>query len=424
MTILVRSSSLGVLTRDGWLLFGARGVRLFAYGALSVVLVLYLAQLGLEPAQIGLLLTLTLAGDTLLSLWLTTQADRWGRRRVLLCGAALMVLAGLLFLVTRQFSLLVVVATVGVISPSGSEVGPFLAIEQAGLAQTTPDRQRTSIFAWYNLLGSLATAAGALAAGGLAQAVAGWSGEAVVGYRTVLVIYALLGVLLGLLFIRISPAVEARPDHRRQAGDPARWLGLHRSRRIVLQLSALFALDAFAGGFVIQSILAYWFTLRFGAQPVALGAIFFGANLLAGLSALAAARLAARIGLINTMVFTHIPSNLLLMAVPLMPTLPLAAGVFLLRSVISQMDVPTRQSYTMAVVDPDERSAAAGVTGVARTIGAALAPVITGWLFGSAALYSIPFFIAGGLKIVYDLTLYHLFRRVKPPEETAEPSAR
>ena len=186
---------------------------------------------------------------------------------------------------------------------------------------------------------------------------------------------------------------------------------------MVLRLSALFALDAFGGGLVIQSIVAYWFHIRFGVEPALLGGIFFGANILAGISALAAAKIADRIGLINTMVFTHIPSNLLLMLVPLMPSLPLAITVLLMRFSISQMDVPTRQSYTMAVVSPDERSAAAGVTGIARSIGASLSPSLAGALLGVPLLLSVPFFLAGGLKLVYDLTLYRAFRSIRPPEE-------
>jgi predicted MFS family arabinose efflux permease len=199
------------------------------------------------------------------------------------------------------------------------------------------------------------------------------------------------------------------------------WLGLHRSRPVVFKLAAMFSLDAFAGGFVIQSIVAYWFYRRFGVPPAVLGGIFFGANVLAGLSALAAARVAARIGLINTMVFTHLPSNVLLMVVPLMPSLPWAIAVLLLRFCISQMDVPTRQSYTMAVVDHDERSAAAGVTGIARTIGASLSPVLTGPLLANPALLGVPFFLAGGLKIAYDVLLYRSFRAIPPPEERSNP---
>jgi predicted MFS family arabinose efflux permease len=224
--------------------------------------------------------------------------------------------------------------------------------------------------------------------------------------------YAAVGLLLGLLFTRLSRGVEAPTGGAPTTG--AAPLGLHRSRGIVLRLSALFSVDAFAGGFVIQSLVAYWFHTRFGVEPAVLGSIFFGANILAGISALLAARIAARIGLINTMVYTHIPSSILLMLVPLMPSLPLAIAVLLLRFSISQMDVPTRQSYTMAVVSPDERSAAAGVTGIARTLGASLSQLIAGPLLGSA----LPFFLSGGIKIVYDLALWRVFRAVKPPEES------
>ena len=405
------------LTRDGRLLFATRIARMFGYGFLSVVLVLYLIQIGLSEASIGLLLTLTLFGDTAISLWITTNADRVGRRRMLAVGAGLMLFAGVLFALTNDFLLLLVAATIGVISPSGNEVGPFLPIEQAALAHTVPGERRTSVFAWYNLAGSVATATGALCGGVLAQALQGYGMTPLDSYRAVLAGYAASGLLLAFLFMRLSAAVEVDAAAIPQAS--TRRLGLHRSRRVVLTLSALFALDAFAGGFVISSLVAFWFHVRFNVGEAILGAIFFGANLLAGASALLAARLAARFGLIHTMVFTHIPSNILLILVPLMPSLPLAIAVLLLRFSISQMDVPTRQSYTLAVVSPDERSAAAGVTGVARTIGSALSPPIAVPLVGSAALMSAPFFIAGGLKIVYDLMLYRGFKAVQPPEETS-----
>ena len=408
-------------TADRRLLFVTRSARLFAYGFLSVVLVLYLAQVGLSGAQIGLLLTLTLVGDTAISLWMTMTADRVGRRRMLLLGAGLMLLAGAAFALTRDFLFLVIAATLGVISPSGNEVGPFLSIEQAALSQIVSDRQRTRVFARYNLTGSFATALGALSGGALAQALQGMGVSPLESYRLILIGYAAIGLLLGLMFSRLSIAVEVSSSRllslNRKSGRSEALAGLQRSRSVVLRLSALFALDAFAGGFVIQSIVAFWFHVRFGAEPAVLGSIFFGANILAGLSALTAARLAERIGLIQTMVFTHIPSNILLMLVPVMPTLPLAIGVLLLRFSISQMDVPTRQSYTMAVVSPEERSAAAGITSVARTIGASLAPVLVGPLLANPGRLSVPFFLAGGLKIAYDLGLYRSFRTVRPPEE-------
>jgi predicted MFS family arabinose efflux permease len=227
--------------------------------------------------------------------------------------------------------------------------------------------------------------------------------------------YAAVGILLASLFIGLSSAIEvSRPEE--SVTSPRRF-ALHRSRKVVLKLSALFGLDAFAGGFVIQTIVAYWFHVHFGVEPATLGGIFFGANILAGISSLAAAWVAARVGLVNTMVFTHLPSNVLLLLIPLMPNLPLAITLLLLRFSISQMDVPPRQSYTMAVVAPDERSAAAGVTGIARTIGASLSPALAGIFMGNPALLGAPFFVAGGLKVIYDLLLYRSFRALKPPEE-------
>ncbi|HEY6225391.1 MAG TPA: MFS transporter [Gemmatimonadales bacterium] len=391
-------------------LFVTRAVRLFAYGALSVILVVYLTTLGLSAAQVGTLLTLTLAGDTAVSLWLTTRADRLGRRRMLIAGAILMAAAGVAFAVTRSFVLLTIAGTIGVISPSGNEVGPFLPIEQAALSQVVPASGRTGVFAWYQLAGAFATALGSLCGGVVSHGLQRADVAPLASYRVVVAGYAALGVVLAGVFGRLSPVVEL-PAATAQG---FRAAGLGRSRTIVLQLSGLFGLDAFAGGFVVQGFAAYWFFLRFGVNPAALGAIFFGANVFAGVSALAASRLAARYGLVRTMVFTHLPSNVLLILVPLMPTLPLAVLVLLLRFSISQMDVPTRQAYVMAVVRPDERSAAAGITGVARTTGAALAPVFAGWMLARPAWISVPFFLAGALKIVYDVLLYRAFVRGMP----------
>jgi MFS family permease len=392
---------------DVRLLFSARSVRLFAYGALSVVLALYLHEAGLTGAQIGLLFTLTLAGDAGISLWITTTADRIGRKRMLLLGAGLMILAGIVFILTGNPVLLMIAAIVGVISPSGNEIGPFLSLEQAALSQLLPSEERTRAFAWYNLAGSLATASGALCGGFLSQGLRHTGLSELASYRAVILGYAACGFVLVVLFLLLSPAIEAA------ATVPAkkRVLGLHASKGVVLKLSGLFALDAFAGGFVIQSMVAYWFHIKFGVDTGLLGSIFFGANILAGVSALLAVRIASRIGLINTMVFTHIPSNVLLCLVPLMPNLGPAIAVLLLRFSISQTDVPTRQSYTMAVVAPDERSAAAGVTGIARSIGASISPALSGVFLAYPSLLSAPFLVAGGLKIVYDLLLYRSFRK-------------
>ncbi|HXN21323.1 MAG TPA: MFS transporter [Candidatus Dormibacteraeota bacterium] len=411
--------ALRFLTHDGWLLFLTRSMRLFAYGSLSVVLVFYLIGVGLNTSQTGLLLTLTLVGDTVISLYLTTRADRIGRRRMLIVGAILMALAGLAFAGTRNLLLLILAGTIGVISPSGNEVGPFLSIEQAALSHVVPDRGRTEVFAWYALAGSVATATGALFAGAITQALQRTTMTPVGSYRAVVVLYAALGVLLAGLFTRLSSAAEVSPSQVEPAvpASKGNFFGIGRSLPVVIKLSRLFALDSFAGGFVVQSFAAYWFYLRFGVNPATLGVIFFWANIFAGISALLASRLAARWGLVNTMVFTHLPSNILLILIPLMPSLWLAVAVLLVRFSISQMDVPTRQSYTMAVVSAEERSAAAGITGVARTTGAAISPLFVGFMFARPSLINAPFFIAGTLKILYDVLLYREFVAIQPPEE-------
>jgi MFS family permease len=392
---------------------------MFAYGVGSVVLVLLLSAAGVSDARVGLLLTLTLLGDVVVSLGVTTRADRAGRRRMLAVGGLLVVAAGAVFATATSFPILAAAAFVGVLSPSGNEVGPFLAIEQAALAQQLSPDRRTGVFAWYQLTGSLATALGALAGGTGAELLQRSGLSPLRSYQALFAGYAVAGVLLALVPARLSPAVEVPAG----AGAPKAALGLHRSRPVVLRLSALFALDAFAGGLVVQSLLAWWLQRRFGASPATLGAIFFGANLLAGFSALSAAAIARRIGLVNTMVATHLPSNLLLAAVPLAPTLPWAIAILLLRFSISQMDVPTRQAYTMAIVAPDERAAAAGTTGVSRTVGAALAPLLAGPLYASAALGGVPFFVAGGLKVLYDLAIWRGFRHVAAEGEARRTAA-
>jgi MFS family permease len=404
--------------RDITLLFSTRIIRLFCYGFLSVILALYLVEVGLRETQVGLLFTLTLAGDAAVSLLLTTSADRFGRKRTLILGALLMLGAGAVFLWTNNIVILMAAAIIGVISPSGNEIGPFLSIEQASLTQLVPDRERTRIFAWYALAGSFATATGALIVGWLTQGLRAGGMSHAEAYRLVLAGYAFGGLILALLFLLLTPAIEVTPSAESVSGP--RTLGLHKSRNVVFKLSALFALDAFAGALLVQSLLVFWFSVKFHTEPGVLGTIFFGANILAGISALLASRIAARFGLINTMVFTHIPSNILLIMVPLMPTLPLAILTLLLRFSISQMDVPTRQSYTMAVVAPDERSAASGVTTIARSVGAAISPSLSGIFLSIPALFSVPFFLSGGLKIVYDILLYRSFKTMKPPEESQQ----
>jgi len=396
------------LTGDGWLLFASCAVRSFAYGFLSVILGVYLDSIGLSPVSIGWIFTAALAGSAAMTLVMTAVADRFGRRALLVAGAVFMAVAGGAFAVSDHPLVLALAAIFGTISPSGKDVGPFLSLEQAMLPQTTEDKQRTAVFSAYNVVGSFAGALGALAVG-LPPLL---SLSAIAGYRLLLWSYIAASLLLALLFARLSPRVEANiqsPSHRRH-------VGLKKSRGMVARLAGLFALDAFAGGFIVQSIVAYWFYLRYGTDLSALGGIFFGTNLLAALSFLAAPALARRFGLLNTMVLTHLPSNFLLLLVPLMPDVKWAVTMLLVRHLLSQMDVPTRQSYTMAVVAPEERSASAGMLSVARNVGAAVAPVFTGAILAAPAL-GLPFLLAGGLKIVYDLWIFALFRRVRPPEE-------
>jgi MFS family permease len=363
----------------------------------------------LDAVAIGIVFTAALAGGAVMTVFLTTVADQYGRRRILIIGAALMALAGAVFALTDSVLLLGAAAVLGTISPSGKEVGPFLSVEQAILPQTTSDKQRTAIFAAYNLVGSLSGALGALAV-----ALPPLLGMVpLAGYRLLIWGYVAAAAVMMFLFARLSPQLEVA---KVMAASARPRYGVHRSRTAVTKLSALFALDAFAGGFVVQSLIAYWFHLRYGVDSGSLGAIFFGTNFLSAISFLFAAPIARRIGLLKTMVFTHLPSNVLLLLVPFMPSLELAVGVFLARHLLSQLDVPTRQSYTMAIVDPGERAAAAGLMSVARTGATAVSPAFTGWLLAAPAL-GLPFLLAGGLKIVYDLWIFALFRHVRPPEE-------
>jgi MFS family permease len=412
--------------RDFTLLFAARIVRLFAYGFLAVVLVLYLRALGFSETRVGVLLAFTLLGDAAISLTLSTRADRLGRQRMLLLGAGLMVFGGVGMAVFDNFWLLLVAAIIGVLSPSGNELGPFLAIEQACLTEVIRDEDRTRVFAWSHVLGFTANALGALAGGWLASRLQhrGWLPAE--SYRALLWLYAAAGAGLAIVFSLLGRKVEApRADLAGGRGVmPPSWHGLHESKRHVARLSALFTLDAFGGGFIVQSFVAYWFHRKFGIDLATLGGIFFGTTLLSGLSALAAVPLAKRFGLLNTMVFTHLPSNLLLMLVPFMPTLWSAVGVLLARHLISQMDVPTRQSYVNAIVPAAERSAANGITTTIRQIGTALGPLVAGPLMGIPALAGWCFVISGGLKSAYDLIIWRAFGQVKPPEETSRPAGR
>jgi MFS family permease len=395
---------------DGRRLLATRVLRAFGYGYLGVILAIYLQKIGLTTLQVGAVLGAAVAGSAVMNILWSLLADRYGRRRTVITMAVLMVVGGILFAFSDNLWVLLLGAFTGTISASSGEVGPFLTVEQAILPQTASDARRTRLFSVYDTLASFAGAAGALFAGSVAVfARLGLSGAN--AYRPLFFLYAAIGLANLAVFARLSPAVEtARIEGVR------RFIGIHRSARTVALLSVLFGLDALAGGFIIQSLVAFWFHLRWGLEAEMLGVLFFFAGLLSGVSLLVAGWMAERVGLLNTMVFTHLPSNVLLILVPLAPAAWLAVALFLARMSLSQMDVPTRRSYTMAVVDPDERTATAGITNASRTLSSAVSPVLTGLAFSVAAL-GLPFFLAGGLKILYDGLVYLTFRNLRPPEE-------
>ena len=410
------AADLAVSARDALLITIARGIRQFAYGMLGVVLAVSLSQDGVSPTEIGALITVSLIGDFCGTYVIGLGADQWGRRRTLMVLAVLMAITGAIFGLVRAFPVLVVAAFFGTLGTTASETAPFLPIEQAMLPLTVPPSRRTRLFARYNLVASFAGACGALFAG-LPEPLTHLGLSLDLGLRLMFGLYAAAALAVVILVGKLSPRVEAGP---RPGGTPARRLVPHLgvSRGIVLRLSALFSVDALAGGLVVQSLLALYFHLRYGVSLDALAALFFGANLLASLSFLAAAPLARRFGLLNTMVFSHLPSNVLLILIPIMPNYTLAALILLLRQLLSQMDVPTRQAYTMALVAPEERTAAASVTSLARSAGSATTPVMSGALMqGPLLAVGIPFLVAGGLKVAYDLALWRVFLPV-PVEET------
>ena len=398
------------LSSDGKRLLLTRVLRTFAYGYLAVILGVYLDKLGMGPIEIGLIFTAAIGGSAVMTILWSLVADRYGRRRTIATMALLMAAGGLIFALTSDAWWLVVGAFTGTISATSSEVGIFQTVEQAILPQTAPNERRTWLFAIYNTVANFAGAFGSLAAASVGF-FAGLGLQGADAYRPLFVVYALVGLANFAVFITLSDRVElVKVEGERK------FIGIHRSAGTVAKLSVLFGLDAFAGGFVVQSIVAYWFFLRWGFDPATLAVLFFWVGVLSGLSLLAAGWLAERIGLLNTMVFTHLPSQVLLILVPLAPVSWLAVALYLARMSVSQMDVPTRQSYTMAVVDPDERTATAGITNVARTSATAISPTFAGMAFSAAAL-GLPFFISGGLKIVYDVAIYLTFRNVHPPEE-------
>jgi MFS family permease len=393
---------------DARLLLAARALRAFGDGYVSLLLPYYLSLLGYSALEIGLLVTATLLGSGLMTLAIGFIAHRHSTRHLLLAASVLMALTGLTASIFTDFWPLLIIAVIGTLNPSASDVTPFSPLEQTLLARATTPQSRTALFARYSLIGALIAAVGAQAAGVPDLFASGGDAARLMTVRVMFVLYAFLGIASLLLYRRLSPALEA-PTHEQP-------VPLGKSRRIVYTLAALFSIDSFAGGFAVQSLLALWLLQRFDLSVAAAGNIFFWTGLLTAFSHLAAARVAARFGLINTMVFTHLPANVFLILVPFMPTLELALLFLFLRSALSSMDVPARTSYVMAVVSPGERPAAASVTAVPRSLASALSPSIAGALL-VASPFGWPLVICGALKIVYDLTLLRMFRAVKPPEE-------
>jgi MFS family permease len=390
----------------------AKGLRGFADGFVSLLLPVYLLELGFSPLQVGVIATATLLGSGVLTLFVGLQAWRYHFRTWLLASTLLMALTGLGFALVTDFWPLLLIAFVGTLNPSSGDVSVFLPLEQALLSQTVDDRRRTSTMARYGLVGTLFAAAGSLAAAlpATIASVSGSSSRAAI--QGMFVLYAVIALAAGAVY-RGLPAAPA-------ADAPAPKAALHTAKKRVYVLAALFSLDAFGGGFVVQSLVALWLYQRFNLSLATAGTIFFWTGALTALSYLVAARIANRFGLLNTMVFTHLPSSVCLILIPFMPSLVPVLVLLFIRSALSQMDVPTRSSYVMAVVPPAERAAAASVTSVPRSLASAASPVIAGYLLGLS-----PFgwaFIAGGVaKIVYDLLLLATFYKVRPPEE--EPRA-
>ncbi len=388
-------------------LLAARGVRAFGDGFVALLLPVYLTQLGFDALQIGILTTVTLLGSAALTLAVGLAAHRLDPRRLLLASSILMLATGLCFAQFRQFWPLVIVGFIGTLNPSSGDVSLFLPLEHALLAHAGPDAKRTQLFARYSLVGALVGAVGALAAG-LPDLVSPALGLAPgTAIPAMFVLYGLLG-LVALALYRGLPAGAA------DIGAAKEPLGA--SRRIVFVLAALFSIDSFGGGFFVQSLLALWLFDHFGLSLATAASFFFWSGVLSAFSFPVAVRIAKRIGLVNTMVFTHIPSSLCLILVPFVPNLAIVIALLLVRAALSQMDVPTRTSYVMAIVTPPERAAAASITAVPRSLASAMSPVLAGWLMTMSA-FAWPLLIGGALKIFYDLLLLMMFRKVKSPEE-------
>jgi len=386
----------------------AKGLRAFGDGYVSLLLPLYLLQLGFSPLQVGIIATTTLTGSGLLTLVVGLHAWRYHYRSLLLAASVLMAGTGFGFALLTDFWPLMLVALVGTLNPSSGDVSVFMPLEHAVLSRVVSDRQRTATFARYSLVGSLLAAAGSLAAALPATIVSVNGMSSTHAIQAMFVLYALIACASGLVYRGLPKALAM--DVRQPLAP------LQKSKKTVYTLAALFSLDAFAGGFVVQSMVALWLYQRFDLSLAAAGVVFFWTGVLSAGSYLVAVRVAGRFGLVNTMVFTHIPSSVCLILLPFAPDLSYAIALLFLRSALSQMDVPTRSSYVMAVVTPAERPAAASITSVPRSLASAMSPFLAGYMLGLST-FGWPLVVAGGVKIVYDLLLLALFRKIRPPEE-------
>lgn len=388
----------------------AKGLRAFGDGYVSLLLPVYLLELGFTPLEVGIIATATLLGSGLLTLAVGLTAHRYHYRSMLLAATLLMAATGMGFAVFTAFWPLLLIAVVGTLNPSSGDVSVFLPLEHAVMSRMVADRDRTATFARYSLVGSLVAACGSLAAGlpSVITTITGLSPR--MSIQAMFVLYALLGAAAALAYRSLPRALESEAAQPRAP--------LTQSKKTVYLLATLFSLDAFGGGFVVQSMVALWLYQKFGMSPATAGAIFFWTGLLTSLSYLVAVRIANRVGLVNTMVFTHLPANLCLVAIPFLPDLGWVIALLFVRSALSQMDVPTRSSYVMAIVTPAERAAAASVTAVPRSLASAASPFLAGYLLTISG-FGWPLVAAGGLKIVYDLLLLAMFRKVRPPEEIA-----
>jgi len=389
-------------------ILAAKGMRALGDGYISVLLPVYLLELGCTPLEVGILASATLLGSGVLALAAGLYAHRFHYRSLLLAATVLMAATGLGFAFVGAFWPLLLIAFVGTLNPSSGDVSVFLPLEHSLLARFVPDRERTAVFARYSIAGSIAAAVGSLAAGlpTLVEAAWGWSTYAAL--QAMFVLYAVTAIGIAAVYAGLP---RAATDVARVAPAP-----LTRSRRRVFGLAALFSVDAFAGGLVVQSLVALWLFQRHGLSAAAAGTIFFWTGLLSAVSFLIAVRLAKRIGLVNTMVFTHIPANVCLILVPFADSLAVVMALLMVRALLSQMDVPTRSSYVMAIVLPEERPAAASITTVPRSLASAASPFIAGWMLGLSP-FGWPLVAAGALKIAYDLALLATFRAIRPPEE-------